>query len=133
VGTRARPFDLSIARGGEAVIVKCSHDGYRYLPGKPNHRREWRFVPGSVTVEDSLDATAEARSYWYLGAEVALSGEGLFLGKLPGGQSFTITGGVGSWARTASTLHPEFGSSVPATLLLGELSGARGHAHLAWA
>jgi len=36
-------------------VVSCTHDGYRRLPGRPVHRREWRFRPGGVEIRDRIE------------------------------------------------------------------------------
>jgi uncharacterized heparinase superfamily protein len=63
VARRARPFGLRIADGA-ALEVSCAHDGYRRLPGRATHRREWRLTDGELVVEDRVTGgfvTAEAR------------------------------------------------------------------------
>jgi hypothetical protein len=50
VGRRARPFDLTLSD----FTIACSHDGYRFLPGRPVHRRSWRLESGALTVEDKV-------------------------------------------------------------------------------
>ena len=60
VGRRARPSTPTVA-GWE---ICCSHDGYRFLPGKPEHRRCWQLDRGALTVKDTVapsTATAVAR------------------------------------------------------------------------
>jgi uncharacterized heparinase superfamily protein len=41
VARRARPFGLSAEQADEAILVACSHDGYKRLKGKPVHTRRW--------------------------------------------------------------------------------------------
>ena len=44
--------------------MRCSHDGYRRLPGRPQHTRQWSFGQHGLEVEDSISGTfggAEAR------------------------------------------------------------------------
>jgi len=48
VGRRARPFDLQL----DDRSIACSHDGYRFLPGHPTHRRCWRLSQRELSVED---------------------------------------------------------------------------------
>lgn len=50
VGRRARPFDLTVSQDE----VCCSHDGYRFLRGRPIHRRCWRFERSTLLVEDTV-------------------------------------------------------------------------------
>lgn len=39
VGRRAHPFDVRIAETASELTISASHDGYRWLPGDPVHRR----------------------------------------------------------------------------------------------
>jgi len=50
VGRRARPSTPIVTEWE----VCCSHDGYRFLPGKPEHRRCWRLDPAALTVKDTV-------------------------------------------------------------------------------
>jgi uncharacterized heparinase superfamily protein len=54
VGRRAHPFDVGVAEEGEALSVAASHDGYRWLPGKPVHRRRVVLSPASLSIQDSV-------------------------------------------------------------------------------
>jgi uncharacterized heparinase superfamily protein len=58
VGRRARLMGLQVSANPMATAeVRVSHDGYRWLPGKPLHTRAWRFTPGGLEVEDQVSAT----------------------------------------------------------------------------
>src|SRR5690606_18409087 len=48
VGRRARPFGVAVSESS----VCCSHDGYRFLKGRPTHRRCWTFAAGELAVDD---------------------------------------------------------------------------------
>jgi|SRR5579872_5006594 len=50
VGRRARPSPVKITDWE----VCCSHDGYRFLPGRPVHRRCWRLGVGELVVDDTV-------------------------------------------------------------------------------
>jgi uncharacterized heparinase superfamily protein len=59
VGRRARPLGVQVsAQQTGANEVRASHDGYRWLPGKPLHTRVWRFMPSGLEVEDQVSTTA---------------------------------------------------------------------------
>jgi uncharacterized heparinase superfamily protein len=64
VGRRAHPFD--VAAGVELGILSAaaSHDGYRWLPGKPIHRRRLAL---SATVLSVVDSVTGAGSHSVLG------------------------------------------------------------------
>ncbi len=68
VARRARPFAVQVRRGDpvedgvaggtahHAVQkVTAAHDGYRRLPGRPVHRREWRLAPDHFSVVDTIE------------------------------------------------------------------------------
>ncbi len=54
VGRRAHPFDVAVAEEGDALSAVASHDGYRWLPGKPIHRRRVVVSPTSVSIHDNV-------------------------------------------------------------------------------
>ncbi|MDE2376693.1 alginate lyase family protein [Bradyrhizobium sp.] len=54
VGRRAHPFDRSVSSAGEVQTASASHDGYRWLAGKPAHRREVRIDATSLIVRDTV-------------------------------------------------------------------------------
>jgi uncharacterized heparinase superfamily protein len=57
VGRRAHPFDLVAGKDGEVLSAAASHDGYRWLPGKPIHRRRVVLSPTVLSVTDSIAGT----------------------------------------------------------------------------
>jgi uncharacterized heparinase superfamily protein len=59
VGRRAHPFDVSVAEEGGEVSVVASHDGYRWLPGKPVHRRRVVVSPTSLVIHDCVTGGGE--------------------------------------------------------------------------
>jgi uncharacterized heparinase superfamily protein len=59
VGRRARPFDLSTGTKDGVLSAAASHDGYRWLPGKPIHRRHIAVSPEALRVTDSITGTGE--------------------------------------------------------------------------
>lgn len=50
VGRRARPSAVVITDWQ----ICCSHDGYRFLPGRPEHRRCWRLGVCELVVDDRV-------------------------------------------------------------------------------
>ena len=54
VGRRARPFDVSATEEGDVLSAAASHDGYRWLPGKPVHRRQVVASPTSLVIQDTV-------------------------------------------------------------------------------
>ena len=112
VARRAKPMDLQIKEHPEEFRIACAHDGYRRLPGKPVHRREWRLTRRSLTIKDNIDGkfdNALARLYFH--PDVSLEDIGLI--HLPDGNTcrWRVIGGTETRI-VDSTYHPEFGLSL---------------------
>lgn len=59
VGRRAHPFDVEIAETASELTVSASHDGYRWLPGRPVHRRTVTVSPDAVRVVDLITGAGD--------------------------------------------------------------------------
>lgn len=139
VARRARPVGLEVVCNG-GIVVRCAHDGYHRLPGKPEHLRQWLFGPNSLVVEDRVSGNfgcAEAR--FHLHPSVRLDGNCIDSGEgakvvlqLPQGQKihFSVEGGV--LRKEATTWHPEFGCSEPNLCLVVDFNSSVLRAHLKW-
>lgn len=118
VARRARPSGLRIERNGE-YVVQCAHDGYRRLPGRPEHRRRWSFSEKMLVVEDQvLGDFDDAQARFHLHPAVrfdeeriggATESESTF--KLKSGRQVRLLVEGGTLRRERSTWHPEFGRS----------------------
>lgn len=124
VARRARPHGLAIKHNGE-ISVRCAHDGYRRLPGKPGHLRRWVFSQSTLVIEDRIYGVfqhAEARFHLHpstkIDSDATITGarNGLVL-RLPEGQRvrFWVEGGV--LKQEASVWHPGFGATEPSVCL----------------
>ena len=113
VARRARVRDVSIDVSGSTVTVKASHDGYRRLPGRPSHRREWHFDGLALTIIDTVACrrVPDALSRLHLGQGVAAEAEAA--GR--SGRLITAGGRVLHWTASnaariePSVWSPEFG------------------------
>lgn len=117
VARRARPLDVAWGREGDALWLSAGHDGYRRLPGKVIHRRQWRLDPKGLAVKDQLEGrykTAEARFHVSPGQRFA----------------WTIEGGSGSLA--PATWHPRFGESMACQVLSVTPIAAAWTTHFRW-
>ncbi len=54
VARRAHPVGLTITQSDGAVRITCSHDGFRWLRGRPRHTRTWVFTAKTVEVTDAV-------------------------------------------------------------------------------
>ena len=116
VARRAYPRDLQI-RASEGVI-SCAHDGYERLPGKPVHRREWRFRPGGLRIHDTIAGRfreAVGRLHFHPEIEATPVDPSCGSGRLtlPGGREMNWHIAKGRGRLCATTWHPEFGRSLP--------------------
>jgi uncharacterized heparinase superfamily protein len=136
VARRARPLDLDVQANGH-LQVRCAHDGYRRLPGRPTHERQWRLSDCGLTVEDTVvgpHELAEARFHFHPQVTLAPdadinSGEGM----LPDGRRFAWVVEEGEARIEATTWHPRFGASLPNRCLVVRLQHARSCLRLSWA
>lgn len=62
VGRRARVTEAMVATDDDGrVTISGSHDGYRYLPGAPRHRRVWEFFQKKIILTDEVMGKGEHR------------------------------------------------------------------------
>jgi len=134
VARRARPFGLRIDEEDGDIVVRCAHDGYRRLPGRVTHWREWRFEERSLSVKDTIDGqhrTAVAR--FHLHPDVKAEGgesEGRLMLEAGRQVRWQISGG--SAKLRPITWHPEFGTSVAGQCLEIAIAGPECTTTFAW-
>ena len=118
VARRAYPFGLTCEESKESLSVSCAHDGYRRLPGRPVHRREWMLTDSGLTVIDRMTGQygeAIARYFLHPLVEPVTSGslqEGEL--RLQDAPSVRWKAKGGEARIVPSTFHPEFGLSLSA-------------------
>lgn len=124
VGRRARPFDLEV----EPARVACAHDGYRYLPGAPIHRREWELRRGALVVKDVIVgsySTATARYLLHPSVTARLESDCRLVLELDAKRHLVVTIEKGSAALRPATYAPEFGLVLPTQALEVRLMDGR--------
>jgi uncharacterized heparinase superfamily protein len=137
VGQRARVRLHSLRQSEQEIVVAASHDGYRRLPGRNVHRRQWTFGMASMQIDDELDGAYErARAHFHLHPDIGVSeaypGSGrLVLGSRQGARIEVSVSG-GSLAIEGSTWHPRFGASIPNQRLVATFDSPRLSTHLRW-
>jgi uncharacterized heparinase superfamily protein len=130
VARRAYPFDVSVKRDGNAVIVEAAHDGYCRLPGRVVHRRRWILQANRLEVIDIIEgAFSEAVSRVYFHPDIQIRKVGA------GGTAFSLDRTV-SWETNvvdstieATSWHPEFGVSIPNSCLRMKMTPTKQAAH----
>ena len=119
VARRARPFDLQLLEDGERKVLRCRHDGYRRLPGKVVHEREWIVSPGRLTIRDRIIGTfrcAIGRYYLHPSVHIDCLGRSGTLKMQDGHEiDWRVQGAVGQLKQ--SSYHPEFGRSLDSICL----------------
>ena len=119
VARRANPFQLVIEKFDHEVVVRCGHDGYRRLPGKPVHRRQWKFGQGRLEIRDQIEGrplSATARYHLHPAIEARGEGQQGIL-SLPNNRQVCWRAEGGSAHLAESSYHPEFGVSIPSRCL----------------
>ena len=113
VARRAYPFDVSIERKGDALIVEAAHDGFRRLAGRPVHRRRWVLGQKRLEVYDTIEGSFDyAVSRLYFHPDVQIDQD-------ESRGSIAWSGHKAHWETErsnnileASHWHPEFGLSI---------------------
>jgi uncharacterized heparinase superfamily protein len=136
VARRPRPRDLALITRGEGTRLRCAHDGYRRLPGKPLHRRQWELGPTTLTVQDRIQGGfSEAIAYFHFHPAVRLYADvtgqrGLAL--LPGGEPIPWEIQRGEGVVQRSSYHPGFGMSEPNRRLAVRLASGEAKVVFRW-
>jgi uncharacterized heparinase superfamily protein len=117
VARRARVHDIFCGQEGGKLSLSAWHDGYRRLPGKVAHHREWCLHAEGLEVVDVLEGGFQEAEAYYLFAP----GEVL---------QWQVEGGEGRVE--PATWHPRFGESIPTTRLIVRFTGARCRVSFSW-
>lgn len=73
VAKRAYPKHLSIYECSDYFKITCSHDGFRRLPGKPQHTRHWCFKKNSLIIEDFVEGPfKEAYAFFHFHPNISV-------------------------------------------------------------
>lgn len=124
VARRARPMELSVESSADRLQFGCSHDGYRRLPGRIVHRREWQLDLHGLTITDTVDrAGRDAVARFHLHPQIRVAGDNALL--LANGVRVQWRCDDGVARLVPSTWHPQFGMTVDNQCLEVRLSGQR--------
>jgi hypothetical protein len=129
VGRRARPLEVAI----NEWQVCGSHDGYRFLQGRPEHRRCWRFGAGDLIVDDVVSTpSVPAVARYILAPGLRLRGEpsGEWSVRRHDGAIAKIEVTHGRASASHASHAPRFGVVLPADCL--EIAFVDGRARTRW-
>lgn len=126
VARRARPENLTISRRDDVLSVGCAHGGYRRLPGKVTHHRQWNFNSRELVITDSISgkfSCAKARFYFHPDVSVRKVENNWFVATLAIGNVVDIVfTGAADICLENTTWHPGFGVSMPNMCLVVQIS-----------
>ena len=114
VARRARPRDLECFTEDEALIIRCSHDGYTRLPSKHIVTRTWEFRKNRMDVRDWFSGRGvSALAHFHLHPDITavFSKEGVHLSDKEDIDVYVECDG-GHISIAEGTYHPEFGVSL---------------------
>jgi uncharacterized heparinase superfamily protein len=116
VARRAYPQNVEIREEGAEIVVACSHDGYRRLPGKPVHQREWRFGEGRLVITDHIAgrfSEAVSRFHFHPDVQVECGGDEEGRIRLADGHALRWRVQGGATTLVSARYHPQFGVDLP--------------------
>ena len=131
VGRRARP--TRTAHSG--WIVESGHDGYRFLPGAPEHRRRWEFTEHGLVVEDTVTpapADSVARFHLAPGLRLQKWSESGWLVLDDLAEVARVEVEIGSAVAADSEHAPRFGVLLPTQSLVVSLRQGRAATRWDW-
>ncbi|MDD4649614.1 MAG: alginate lyase family protein [Desulfoplanes sp.] len=115
VARRAYPRKFVCEQEEARIVVRCAHDGYKRLHGKPVHAREWMFVPGTLRITDTVRGKphlAQARFHLHPHVRCTLVAPTMAELVLPEGTRILFLVAGGEILIEKSFYHPEFGVSL---------------------
>lgn len=119
VGRRCRAELVRAQLAGSALELEAMHDGYKWLPGRPVHRRRLRLSPGQLRIIDTVEGRASRAVVRLRTAEMTAS-------------SLTITSRGDKGRTVGATWNPVWGGHEPARVTEWELADGRVEVELGW-
>jgi uncharacterized heparinase superfamily protein len=136
VARRAYPHGLEMLQSNDMIRVRCAHDGYKRLKGRPVHGREWAIDNSGMLVTDTVEGSHHrAVARFHFGPECVVSGSDGRTGSVTvaGKRALVWCVEQGRAEVADSTYHPEFGLTIPTKCLQVELAGAAARTRFEWA
>ncbi len=135
VARRAHVQYLDIAETTDDDRVEASHDGYRRLKGRSQHRRSWLLDDESLVIEDQVTGAidgAEIRLHLHPDIAVLEAGVSKVSLRLTDGRMVEVAFEGASMLVEHTTWHPYFGVSTPNICLVGALAGSWARTVINW-
>jgi uncharacterized heparinase superfamily protein len=135
VARRAHVKLHAVTTTPQAVTVEASHDGYRRLPGRNEHRRRWILDERSLLIEDEVSgAFTTAEAYFHLHPEVGARLEGTqeVLLSCRGRSWRMVFEGARAVELRSGTWHPRFGVAVANRCIRASFASAALTTSLCW-
>jgi uncharacterized heparinase superfamily protein len=128
VGRRAYPRDLHVHESG----ISCAHDGYRFLPGRPVHRRTWTMHTRALQIDDAVTGNVAAIARYHLapGLDATLVTPGRWSIQRDGAEVAQLLISVGTGALTSTEHALAFGRLTVARTV--EIALESGRASTCW-
>jgi len=121
VGRRARICELKISDDGSGICA--THNGYRWLPGRPLHRRCWHLAVDGLELIDQIlgDRSHFAAMAFHFHPSVKMVLDGAEVVGSAGGSTFRARlPDALAWTIQQDEWHPRFGQQLPNLKLVGE-------------
>lgn len=130
VGRRARISGLTVQASGAECRVSATHDGYCRVLRPLLHRREWRVSDGELRITDCLTGKGdqhEAKVAFHLHPDIIARQRQANLFSLETSSGVKLAE-LELWSGLQVSVsdydyHPEFGKSIRATRITGNISG----------
>ncbi len=136
VARRARPRIHAAATTSDSVAIEASHNGYRRLRGRNEHRRRWRLDEHSLCIEDEVTGRyALAGAYFHVHPDVKIMrcGEHEVRLSLKSGEPIAVTiENAAALEIERGTWHPRFGAAVPNHRIVAHFRGAKLITRVQW-
>jgi hypothetical protein len=121
-GRRARVSGLAVHTGPSGITCEAIHDGFRFLPGRPLHRRRWSLTGDELQVEDLITGRGrhEVVIRWQLAAGTAVRAAGSMAHVTSPAGAFSVTIAATAPVCLATETRPiaaGFGSTIDASVL----------------
>jgi uncharacterized heparinase superfamily protein len=128
VARRARAHLQSARVTPNEALIAGSHDGYRRLPGRNQHSRQWRLEGRSLSITDQVSgAFGAAAAHFHLHPEVAVqlvSASVVELVPAAGARACMTFEGASAVEVLPSYWYPEFGLTVANRSVVARFAGS---------